>query len=106
MQRSQSGIETTQEGNQKAQEMKDRYVLLKHTVMQQRTRWLGEQQVMSKRLVLRVTQKEEPQGKVAGKTFDLAGKDLAHLGKMTKMKGSQKAKFEKVKVWKHWRKRD
>ena len=60
VQRGQSGIETAQEGNQKAQEMKDRYVLLKHTVMQQRTRGFGEQQLTSKRLVLRVTQKEEP----------------------------------------------
>ena len=40
------------------------------------------------------------------KTFDLAGEDSAHLEKITKRKGSQKAKFEKVKVWKHWRKRD
>ena len=51
----QSGIETAQEGNQKAQEMKDRYVLLKHTVMQQRTRRIGEQQLTNERLVLWVT---------------------------------------------------
>ena len=55
VQRGQSGIETAQEGNQKAQEMKDRYVLLKHTVMQQRTRRIGEQQLTNERLVLWVT---------------------------------------------------
>ena len=55
MQRGQSGIETAQEGNQKAQEMKDRYVLLKHTVMQQRTRRIGDQQLTNERLVLWVT---------------------------------------------------
>ena len=61
---------------------------------------------MSTRLVLWVIQKEEPRGEVAGKTLDLAGKDSAYLGKITKKKGSQKAKSEKVKVWKHWSKRD
>ena len=33
MQHSQGGIETAQKGNQKAQEMKDKYVLLKRLVM-------------------------------------------------------------------------
>ena len=74
--------------NQKAQETEDKYVLLEHTVMQQRNRGLREQQLTSKRLVLWVTQKEEPQGEVTGKTFDWAGKDSAHLGKKTKRKGN------------------
>ena len=38
---------------------------------------------MNKRPVPRGTQNEELQGEVAGKTFNLAGMDSAHLEKMT-----------------------
>ena len=50
---------------------------------------------MNKRPVPRGTQNEELQGEVAGKTFNLAGMDSAHLGKMTTKKDSQKAESKR-----------
>ena len=54
-----SGIETAQKEYHKIQEMKNKYVPLKHPMVQQRIRKLGEWQFMNKRLVPRGTQNEE-----------------------------------------------
>ena len=45
---------------------------------------------MNKGLVPWATQKEELYIEVAGKTFNLAGMDSAHLGKMTKRRTPKK----------------
>ena len=45
---------------------------------------------MNKGFVPRETQKEEPQRKVVGKTFNLAEIESAHSGKMSKGKVAKK----------------
>ena len=52
---------------------------------------------MNKGLVPQGTQKEEPQREVVGKTFNLAGMESAHSGKMTKGKVAEKAESEKMR---------
>ena len=53
---------------------------------------------MNKGLVPRATQKEELQREVAGKTFNLARMDSAHLGKMTKEGQPKKLSLKKVRI--------
>ena len=50
---------------------------------------------MNKGLVPRGTQKEEHEGKVVGKTFNLAEMESAHLGKMTKGKVAKKLNLKR-----------
>ena len=52
---------------------------------------------MNKRLVPWGTQNEELEGEVAGKTFNPAEMDSAHLGKMTAKKDNQKLSLKSKK---------
>ena len=54
---------------------KNIYIPISLPIMQKRTRKLGKQQFMSKGLVPRGTQNEEPWREVAGKTFNLVGRN-------------------------------
>ena len=62
-----SGIETTQKEYYEIQEMKNKYVHLKHPMVQQRIRKLREWQFMNKRLVPQGTQNSPQMKNYKGK---------------------------------------